>query len=131
MTCCFIGHNEIDENTLCHIREVSEKLILEKEVDTFYVGTFGAFEECVNEIMDSLLIKYPSVKCIKVLMEETEGEIYPEGIGKIPKRFKVSHRNRWMVLKSDILVAHITHAWGEPSKFVEFAKRWLLEIINV
>ena len=135
MTCCFLGHDDIDEDFAAKLEEILLPLIKEGEVDTFLVGNNGNFEENVYEILLRLKISYPHIKCYKVA-SEAEREvsnmiIYPDGIDAVPKRFKISHKNRWMILKSDYMVARITHHWGDAPRFAEFARRKLVKVINM
>lgn len=136
MTCCFLGHDDTDTGLIKRLEDTIEELIKEKEVDTFFVGNCGEFEKSVYQVLLNFRKRYKHINCYMVLSAEgEEGDcekiIYPDKIDSVPKRFKLSHRNRWMVLKSDYMVARITHAWGDAPKFAEFAKRRFTNVIYI
>lgn len=49
--------------------------------------------------------------------------ILPEGIEKVPKRFAISWRNRWMLDHADCVVTYVTHAWGGAAQFATRARK--------
>lgn len=85
---------------------------------------------------------YPHIKVNIVLayMPEKKHEyehyeytdtVYPNGLEVVPRRFAISHRNRWMVEQADIVVAYITHTWGGAVQAVDYAKRKHIEVVNL
>lgn len=55
--------------------------------------------------------------------EDYSDTMLPEGIEKVPPRFAVDWRNKWMLGQSDYVVTYITHSWGGAAQFAEMAKR--------
>ncbi len=70
-TCCFIGHRTINEtNELKHKLSVNvERLITEKNVDTFLVGSKRRLNSLCLELVTKLKEKYPHIKRIYVRAE--------------------------------------------------------------
>ena len=42
---------------------------------------------------------------------------------RAPKRFAISWRNRWMLDRSDHVIAYVTRSWGGAAQFAELAKK--------
>lgn len=49
--------------------------------------------------------------------------LYPEGLESVPLRFAISHRNKWMVEKSDYVIAYVNWNFGGAAQFYEMAKK--------
>ncbi len=95
-TCCFFGHRTINETKKLKLKliETIEKLIVEKEVDTFLFGSKSRFNSLCLETVTALKEKYPNIKRIYVraeypyiselyknyLLESYEYTYYPEKI---------------------------------------------------
>ena len=48
--------------------------------------------------------------------------VYPP-LETVPRRFAISHRNRWMVEVSDVVVAYVLHDWGGAATTLRYAKQ--------
>lgn len=57
--------------------------------------------------------------------------IYPEGMEKVPKRYTISWRNKWMVNESDIILCYVRHSSGGAAQFVEYGRQKGKMIINL
>lgn len=70
-TCCFIGHRTINETDELRtkVTEIIEKLITDKNVDTFLFGSKSQFDRLCLELVTKLKEKYPHVKRIYVRAE--------------------------------------------------------------
>ncbi len=95
-TCCFIGHRAIfeTEELKTQLYEIIEKLIVEKQVDTFLFGSKSQFNRLCLELVTEIKEKYPHIKRIYVraeypyisehyknyLLERYEDTYYPETI---------------------------------------------------
>ena len=55
--------------------------------------------------------------------------VYP-GLENVPRRFAISHRNRYMVDMADFVVAYVTHGWGGAAQTLEYANRKKKSIIQ-
>lgn len=54
MTCTFFGHKDTPEKEKEQLRKVLLNLIIENNVDIFYVGNNGNFDFMVQNILDKL-----------------------------------------------------------------------------
>lgn len=133
--CTFFGHADSPTNIKKEIQKVIEDLILQKGVNTFYVGTNGNFDRMVQSVLIDLKKQYPNLECYTVLAyipgikpefdvayEKLE-TLYPDGLEKVPKRFAIDWRNKWMVQQSDYVISYVRHSFGGAAKYMELAKR--------
>lgn len=123
-----------------------ENLILDKQVDTFFVGNHGGFDRMVKETLLQLQKKYPHITCHVVLAylprsEKEEADfpkpeaediptVYPS-LERVPQRFAISYRNRWMVEQADYVIGYIRYSWGGASQFFRMAQRQKKTTINL
>ena len=70
-TCCFFGHRKINETEELRSKliELIEKLITEKKVDTFLLGSKSRFNDLCYELVTEIKEKYPHIKRIYVRAE--------------------------------------------------------------
>lgn len=142
MICSFLGHKDAPQSLYPKIKEYTETLITEQNINSFMVGNQGGFDSMALKALRELKKIYPHV-CYNVVLAympapKQEYELYdpsetflPEGIETVPKRFAISWRNKWMVRESDVVLCYITHSWGGAAQFVEYAQRQGKEIINL
>ncbi len=120
-TCCFFGHRTINETEALKIRlcEIIEKLIVEKQVDTFLFGSKSQFNDICLELVTKYKEKYPHIKRVyvraeypyirehykKYLLESYEATYYPEKI-KRSGRLVYVERNYEMIKNSHFCVIY-------------------------
>lgn len=70
-TCCFIGHRDIEETDELKKRlySIVEKIIVEKNADTFLFGSKSKFNDLCYETVTLLKEKYPYIKRVYVRAE--------------------------------------------------------------
>ena len=120
-TCCFFGHRKINETKELKSKlvEIIEKLIVEKQVDTFLFGSKSQFNSLCQEIVNEIKEKYPHIKRVYVraeypyisehyknyLLENYEDTYYPE---KIMNSGRVSYieRNYEMIDNSHYCIVY-------------------------
>ena len=117
-----------------------QKLINEG-VNVFYVGTHGNFDFYALSVLRKMKEQHPQIAYTVVLAYmpsesanfpyEEEETVFPERIEKTPKRFAISYRNRWMLKKSDYVVAYVTHTCGGAASFVKKAMSAGKTVINL
>lgn len=125
------GHAQISqvkevEKWLC---TVSESLI-EQGAVTFYLGGYGEFDSLAASVLREQKKRYPQIELVLVLTylndrRDTSGydrTVYPP-LETVPRRFAISHRNRWMVEVSDVVVAYVLHDWGGAATTLRYAKQ--------
>lgn len=95
-TCCFFGHRTINETEELKkkLTTIIEKLIYDKQVDTFLFGSKSQFNSLCLKIVTELKEKYPHIKRVYVraeypyinddyknyLLKSYEDTYYPEKI---------------------------------------------------
>ena len=138
MIVTFCGHREIAQTT-----EVEEWLqtvihgLIEQGATTFYLGGYGAFDGLAASVLRKEKKNHPSIELILVLAYLNgrqdaagyDGSVYPE-LEKIPRRFAILHRNRWMVQSADVVVAYVLHDWGGAATTLRYAKQKRKRIIS-
>lgn len=110
-----------------------------------YLGNYGNFDRfsysCCKKYQKThpkvsllLIAPYLTVAYQKNHLEQEkayyDGIIYPE-LENTPPRFSISYRNRWMVKKSDYIIAYIDHAWGGAYATYKYAKCKRKNIFNL
>ena len=138
-TCTFIGHKNASEKLEPILKLTIETLVL-KGITKFYVGTHGSFDNMVQKILTQLKLCYPQIRYYVVLayLPKTKADtkdyfetIYPDGLEKVPLRFAITERNKWMIKNSDYLVCYVNNPFSNANKFKEFAIKKGKQIINL
>ncbi len=120
-TCCFFGHRKINETEELKSKliEIIEKLIVEKQVDTFLLGSKSRFNSLCLEAVTDIKEKYPHIKRVyvraeypyisehykKYLLENYEDTYYPEKIIHSGRASYVE-RNYEMIDKSHYCIVY-------------------------
>ena len=120
-TACFFGHRTINETEELKSKlvEIIEKLIVEKEVDTFLFGSKSRFNSLCQETVTDIKEKYPHIKRIFVraeypdineqytnyLLKSYEDTYYPEHIISSGRAAYVE-RNYEMIDKSHFCIVY-------------------------
>ncbi len=132
VSCTFFGHRDCPETIKQKLKVVLLDLIINHDVDMFFVGNQGQFDAYVHSELKKLKQEYPQINYAVVLAympgKKTEYVDYsdtmlPEGIESIHPRYAISWRNNWMIKQSDYVVTYITHSWGGAAKYVSIAKK--------
>ena len=136
--CTFFGHRDCGNEIESDLYFCVEKLITENDVDTFYVGTHGNFDKMVYQVLKELKKKYTNIRCIIVFAylpdrnEYNDFEtVYPEGTEKVPKRFAVDFRNKWMIRQAEYVICYVKYNFGGAYKFAELSEKQNKHVINL
>ena len=128
--CTFFGHRDCPSSIRGALTAEIERLITEKAVDTFYVGTHGSFDRMAYAALVELRHRYSHIKVYRVLAympkpvdTDTVDTIIPEGIETAHPRYAIIKRNHWMIDRSDYVIAYVTHTFGGAYQSVERAKK--------
>ena len=133
-TCCFLGHRTIEETEklrweLC---ECIERLIIEKQVDTFLFGSKSRFNGLCLELVTEIRQKYPHIRRIYVraefsdinddykayLLERYEDTYYPEALlnaGKavyVKRNYEMIDRSNYCIIYYEPLKSHVIRKSG-------------------
>ena len=131
-SCMFIGDHAVSKEIYLTLLAVTEELILKEKVSTFYVGNNGTFDNLAQKALFHLKQKYPEIKAYTVLAyipgKESPYEspslletLYPEGLEKVPPRYAINHRNRWMLERSSFVITYPS-LLGNSLKFAAKAR---------
>ena len=135
--CTFFGHRDCPSSVKESLYEAIEQLISHQQVNTFYVGTQGAFDRMAYAALVELRHCYSYIKVYRVLAympkqgdADTADTIVPEGIETAHPRYAIVHRNNWMIDRSDYVICYVTHPTGGAYQAVERAKKKGKRIIS-
>ena len=138
MIVTFCGHAQLSQNSGVEkwLYGVTEKLI-EQGAASFYLGGYGAFDRLAAAVLREQKKRYPQIELVLVLAylntrRDTSGydrTVYPP-LETVPRRFAISHRNRWMVESVDVVVSYVLHDWGGAATTLQYAKRKKKRIIS-
>lgn len=144
MIISFLGHSDFREDA-----RIKERLLflLRREARgedvSFFLGGYGGFDafarRCAKEYQKenplcSLVFVTPYL--ITAQREEgTRGKEYDEvlypPLESVPPRYAISHRNRYMAERADLIVAYVAHKWGGAYQALTHARRLNKRIINL
>ena len=136
----FFGHRDYPETIKPKLREVLVDLIINHNVDTFYVGHQGQFDAYVRGELKRLKKEYLQINYAVVLAympgkkieyDDYSDTILPEGIESVHPHYAISWRNNWMLKQSDFVVTYITHTWGGAYQFARKAKSLQKTVVNI
>ena len=124
MIVTFCGHSQFSKAEKCEAQLLS---LLKNAVGDnpaeFFLGGYGAFDDFAYSCCKKYQMTHPDTKLIfitpylfgernlKDKPAQYDAIIYPE-IESAPPRYAISHRNRWMVEKADLVICFITHQSG-------------------
>ena len=138
MTVAFCGHAQISQSEKIEkwLYDVTQKLI-EQGATTFYLGGYGAFDSLAASVLREQKKRYSQIELVLVLAylntgRDTSGydsTVYPP-LETVPRRFAISHRNRWMVESADVVVAYVLRDWGGAAATLRCAKQKKKQIIS-
>lgn len=129
--CTFFGHRDCPETIKPKIREAVIDLIENHGVTMFYVGHQGNFDRLVRSVLKEVTTAYPEVGYAVVLAympstkkraDDSSDTLLPDGIEKVPKRFAIPWRNKWMIEHADYVVTYVTRLFGGAAQFSSLAK---------
>ena len=138
MKVTFCGHAQVVqvEQVTEWIYTTTQRLI-EQGATILYLGGYGTFDNLAASVLRAQKERYPQIELILVLAylettKETSGydsTVYPP-LETVPRRFAISHRNRWMVESADVVVAYVLHDWGGAATTLRYARRKKKKIIS-
>ena len=141
-TCSFFGHSHLYGQS----NEIAQKLrqiiiyLIEKGVDTFYVGNHGEFDILSSRIACDLKTLYPNIQVIVVLCYPNELQylkcsfhdfLMPPEVKAAPKRACIVKRNKWVVDNSDYVVSYIKYKIGGAYSVIQYARKHKKQLIEV
>ena len=146
MIVTFCGHSEYTESAEDEQKILS--LLSDKIGDRpaeLYLGGYGSFDtfalKCGSKYRQThqntkliFVTPYMTVDCQKNHLAQERDRydaiIYP-ALERIPPKFAILHRNKWMVEKADLVISYITHGWGGAYQTYRHAQRKNKPIFNI
>ena len=141
--CCFFGHHDIRDEIEDILRQQIRHLIANENIRKFYVGNHGPFDYMVYKALKEMKEEFPDIDFAVVLAylpEHNADEhyyfdykdaIFPDGIEKVPHKFRIIWRNEWMLKKSDTVVCYVWHHIGGAGRMLEKAEKSKKRIVNL
>ena len=136
----FIESNDMEKKLLSILTES----VGDSQAD-LYLGGYGSFDAFALKCAKKFKASHPDTNLffitpyitenyqknrLQQMAREYDAIIYPD-IENVPPRFAITYRNKYMVEKSDIVIAYITHTWGGAYQTYKYAKRKRKRIINI
>lgn len=131
MNVTFCGHAQVVQTKqLAEWLYTTTQRLIEQGATTFYLGGCGAFDNLAASVLRAQKKRYPQIELILVLaylesaknISGYDSTVYPS-LETVPRRFAISHRNRWMADAADAVVAYVLHDWGGAAAMLQYAKR--------
>ena len=140
MIVTFCGHS-----TFYKTAELEEQLlsILQSQVGNtpcdFFLGGYGSFDSFARECCRKYQSEHPNVNLVlvtpyieidKFIQDLYDDSTYPP-LESVPRKFAISHRNKWMVENADLVIAYVNYSSGGAYTTYQHAKRKKKEIVNL
>ena len=130
MIVTFCGHRQVENED--QVRQWLENAVdglIREGADVFYLGGYGGFDRMALSVVNKAKEAHPGLKSILVLpylnssmdLDAYDGSIYPP-LEKVPRRYAISRRNRWMVDQADVVIAYVIHEWGGAATTLRYAE---------
>ena len=112
--------------------ETIERHITEYGVSEFVVGQYGNFDRLVIRALSQAKRAHPDITLMLMtpyypvnrkvdLPEEFDALFYPPDLETVPKRLAIVRANRYMVERSDFLIAYVRHPASNARELLEYA----------
>lgn len=138
-TCSFFGHHDSPESIKPILRQTLIDLIENNNVSRFLVGHHGSFDRMalsvLREIAKTQQISYGVVLSFlpneknRIRIDCWEETLIPRGLEKVPPKYGIIFRNKWMVNEADIVIGYMEHPFGGAAKFLMHAEKMGKKII--
>jgi len=112
--------------------ETIERHIAEYGVSEFVVGQYGNFDRLVIRALSQVKRAHPDITLMLMtpyypvnrkvdLPEAFDALFYPPDLETVPKRLAIVRANRYMVERSDFLIAYVWHPASNARELLEYA----------
>ena len=146
--CTFAGHREVYQaNISDKLDEAISKIIKTDDCIRFLVGGMGDFDGMCSSAVRKAKRKYPDKKIsleliLPYLTQELnenkdfyeasdDDVVIPIELAGVHYKSAIGKRNRWMVEKSDWLVAFVYRDFGGAYTTLRYAEKKGIQIINL
>lgn len=139
--CAFFGHRDTSSKIEPLIEKQIRRLIIEKGVNTFWIGGYGWFDIYASGILRKLKREYPNIHIVLVaayIQQLHRGRDnffdsfdYPAEVEAAPYKLAIPVRNRYMVKNADYIISYIYSEYGGAYEAVIQAKIYKKVVINL
>lgn len=142
MIITFCGHSDFHPTPALEqaLLSILEARVGKAQAD-FYLGGYGHFDTFALRVGRLYQMTHPNVTLVFVtpyphdpnLSEKAQGYdtvLYPP-IENVPPKFAISHRNKYMAEKSDLVIAYISREHGGAYQTYRHAQGKRKEIVNL
>lgn len=130
LNCFFIGHRNTPDALFPLLLQSIERYITDYGAINFVVGNYGNFDVLAAKAVIKIKQSQANIK-LALLLPYTQDRqstlppgfdnaVYPKGIEKIPQKQAIVWANRYMIDKSDFLIAYARHN-GNAAKLCQYA----------
>lgn len=148
ITCTFAGHREFYGSKIRDLVDETIESILKKD-DTFlfYSGDMGDFDKLCASVVRAAKKRHPNlhitlVAVLPYMMNKvnTNKEYYeeyfddvliPAELSGVHYKSAISKRNRWIMQRSDCLIAYVHRDFGGAFSTVKYAHKLNKPVINL
>ena len=139
MVVIFCGHRDVicSDDLKRQLKFVLCDLIMEG-ADTFLLGGYGSFDSMAAIVVRELKSTYPQIRSSLVLAylnRDYNAELYDDTIypplERVPLRYAISQRNRWMVDTADVVVSYVIHSYGGAATTLRYAEQKKKRVIHL
>ena len=145
MICCGFGHRVLLMDIEKPRREALERLAAAEGVTVFYTGGMGDFDELFARTVRSMKRDRPGIRLVLVMPYLTkrlnedkafyeaqyDEVLIPAALDGLHPKTAIGLRNRWMVDRSDFVIAALQRDYGGAAKAVQYAKRIGKEVVEL
>lgn len=128
-----MGNRYAPESIKEQLTEVIEQHITDYGVTTFIVGKYGSFDQHAKGVLREAKLHHPEIELLLLAPyaliqpvdtpEGFDGTLFPEGLETVPKPLLIVQANKFMVERSEYLIAYCRNPAGNTQKIVDYAKR--------
>ncbi len=142
MHCVLFGHRDTPLSISEILKEPLIELIEHKNINLFYLGNQGNFDYLARKTLKSLKSIYPNIEYYVVLayhpssknkfiIEDFSDTIFPDSLEKVPPRYAIHRRNKWMIDRSDYALCYVANLGGNSIKIKDMCEKKNLPILNI
>lgn len=138
MIVTFCGHRDVfDPEAVSAWLNVTIEGLIREGADCFYLGGYGQFDALAAAVVQKQKERYLEIRSILVLpyldrpfnASAYDEMVYPP-LENVPKRYAISRRNAYMIDRSDVVIAFVTHSFGGAYNSLCYAQRKQKRIIR-
>ena len=142
--CSFCGHRDIFEPDVDEYVKQEIASLIKQGFNTFYSGGMGNFDLLCERTVLEFKKKNSEIKLCLILPYMTNrvnrymnyydvrfDEIIIPDFGNLHPRRAIPARNKWMVERSDMILAYVLRETGGASTTLRYAKKLGVEYVNI